>query len=168
MPVSRAARYRLGINTCFAVKRWPQPERWAQIVRDDLGLDLVQHSLDLVELPGCREAGAPLDAAAAGAAERLQAACAGAGLELHSTFTGLAAYSANLLLHPEPAARSRALDWYRQVIDFTAAAGAGSAGGHVGAYAVADWEDPATAAGLWGELRDSLAALAAYARQRGL
>jgi len=25
--------YRLGINTCFAVKRWPEPERWAEIVR---------------------------------------------------------------------------------------------------------------------------------------
>ena len=34
--------YRLGINTCFAVKRWPQPERWAALVRDELGLDLVQ------------------------------------------------------------------------------------------------------------------------------
>ena len=42
--------YRLGINTCFAVKRWPQPERWATLVRDELGLDLVQHSLDLVDL----------------------------------------------------------------------------------------------------------------------
>ena len=28
--------YRLGINTCFAVKRWPQPERWARLVRDEL------------------------------------------------------------------------------------------------------------------------------------
>jgi hypothetical protein len=42
--------YRLGINTCFAVKRWPQPERWARLVRDELRLDLVQHSLDLVDL----------------------------------------------------------------------------------------------------------------------
>ena len=42
--------YRLGINTCFAVKRWPQPERWAALVRDELGLDLVQHCLDLVDL----------------------------------------------------------------------------------------------------------------------
>ena len=24
--------YRLGISTCFAVKRWPQPERWAALV----------------------------------------------------------------------------------------------------------------------------------------
>ena len=42
--------FRLGINTCFAVKRWPEPEEWAAIVRDDLGLDLVQHSLDLADV----------------------------------------------------------------------------------------------------------------------
>ena len=93
--------YRLGINTCFAVKRWPQPERWAALVRDELGLDLVQHGLDLVDLdapPG----------EVAGQAEQVRAACAAAGLTLHSTFTGLAAYSSNLLLHPDPAARERA------------------------------------------------------------
>ncbi len=39
----------LGINTCFAVKRWPRPADWAPIVRDTLGLDLVQVSLDLVD-----------------------------------------------------------------------------------------------------------------------
>ena len=40
---------RLGINTCFAVKRWPRPVDWARVVRDDLGLDLVELSLDLLE-----------------------------------------------------------------------------------------------------------------------
>ena len=100
------ATYRLGINTCFAVKRWPQPERWAALVRD-LGLDLVQHSLDLVDLD------APPGEVAAQAA-RLREACAAAGLTLHSTFTGLAAYSSNLLLHPDPAARERARAWYRR------------------------------------------------------
>ena len=29
---------RLGIDTCFAVKRWPRPEDWAPIVADRLGV----------------------------------------------------------------------------------------------------------------------------------
>ena len=33
-------RLELGINTCFAVKRWPTPADWAPIVRDRLGLRL--------------------------------------------------------------------------------------------------------------------------------
>ncbi len=84
----------------------------ATLVRDELGLDLVQHSLDLVDLD------APPDEVA-GQAEQVRAACAAAGLTLHSTFTGLAAYSSNLLLHPDPAARERARAWYRRAIDFT-------------------------------------------------
>ena len=38
-------RARLGINTCFAVKRWPRPGDWARIVRDELGLEVVELSL---------------------------------------------------------------------------------------------------------------------------
>jgi D-erythrulose 1-phosphate 3-epimerase len=154
-------RYRLGVNTCFAVKRWPQPERWARLVRDELGLDLVQHCLDLVDLHS--PAGE-----VAGQADWLRAACAASGLSLHSTFTGLAAYSSNLLLHPDAVARAGAAGWYRRVIDFTAAAGAAATGGHLGAFCVDDWRHPVRRRKLWGELAESLAGLAGYARQRGL
>jgi D-erythrulose 1-phosphate 3-epimerase len=139
----------------------PQPERWAGLVRDDLGLDLVQHSLDLVDLDLSL-------ADVAGQADPLRAACTANGLTLHSTFTGLAAYSSNLLLHPDPAARHRARAWYRRVISFTAAAGAGSAGGHLGAYSVHDWRDPIRRRELWSELGETLADLAGYARKEGL
>lgn len=153
--------YRLGINTCFAVKRWPQPERWARLVRDELELDLVQHSLDLVDV-------AASPAELTGQATRLQAACTSTGLTLHSTFTGLAAYSSSLLLHPDRPARDRARNWYRRVIGFTADTGAGSTGGHVGAFSVEDYRDRARRAQLWDELRESLALLAGYAHDRGL
>jgi D-erythrulose 1-phosphate 3-epimerase len=153
--------YRLGINTCFAVKRWPQPESWARLVRDELALDLVQHSLDLVELD------VP-PAAVTDQATRLGAACASAGLTLHSTFTGLAAYSASLLLHPDRSARARAREWYQRVIGFTADTGAQATGGHVGAFSVGDYRDPSRRARLWRELTGSLAELAGYAYDRGL
>ena len=153
--------YRLGINTCFAVKRWPEPERWARLVAGELELDLVQHSLDLVDLDAPR-------AEVTDQGGRLRAACASEGLTLHSTFTGLAAYSSNLLLHPDRRARDRAREWYRRAIGFTADAGAGSTGGHVGAFSVEDFRDRARKAQLWAELQESLAQLAAYAREQGL
>ena len=153
--------FRLGINTCFAVKRWPRPADWAAVVRDEFGLDLVQHSMDLVDV----EAGpADLDRQAAD----LRDSCAATGLALHSTFTGLAAYSANLLLHPDPGRRVRARELLELMIDFTAAAGAQSFGGHVGAYSVADWRDPGRRDELWRGLRADLRQLAAHARAAGL
>jgi D-erythrulose 1-phosphate 3-epimerase len=153
--------FRLGINTCFAVKRWPQPAAWARVVRDELGLSLVQHCLDLADLDVSDEDLVPQ-------ARAVGAACQDADLTLHSTFTGLAAYSTNLLLHPDQARRERAARWYRRAIDFTAAAGARSTGGHVGAYSVADWADAARRAWLWTALQDQLGELAAYARAAGL
>jgi sugar phosphate isomerase/epimerase len=148
---------RLGINTCFAVKRWPLVDDWAPIVRDRLGLGLVQHSLDLVA------DGAPIDEA-----RTLAGAIRSADLELHSTFTGLAAYSGNLLLHPEPMGRAAAIDWYGWAIDWTAALGGVATGGHVGAFSVQDWTDPARHAARWTGLREALAFLAGRAHDAGL
>jgi sugar phosphate isomerase/epimerase len=153
--------FQLGINTCFAVKRWPTPAEWAAVVREELGLDLVQHSLDLVDLDSD-------DWDLRQQASELRHECEQAGLTLHSTFTGLAAYSGNLLLHPRPVRRNRALSMFQRIIDFTAAAGAASTGGHVGAYSIGDWRDPVRRAELWAELRSSLTSLAAHAHGRGL
>lgn len=151
----------LGINTCFAVKRWPRPADWAAVVRDELGLGLVQHCLDLVDIEVDR---ADLE----GQAADLLDTCTSAGLTLHSTFTGLAAYSANLLLHPDRARRVRAQEMFKRIIDFTAAAGAPSTGGHIGAYSVADWRNPGRREELWRDLQATLDLLAADARAAGL
>ena len=37
-----------GINLSFAIKRWPEPAVWAGLVRETLGLDLVQFTYDLL------------------------------------------------------------------------------------------------------------------------
>lgn len=148
---------RLGIDDCFAVKRWPRPDDWIPIVRDRLGLRLVQHSLDLVP-----DGESPTAAATVGQAIRA------AGLELHSTFTGLAAYSANLLLDPDPTGRDRAIAWYRWVIEWTASAGGTMTGGHVGAFSVGDWRGPARRAERWAGLQAGLGELTAAARSAGL
>jgi D-erythrulose 1-phosphate 3-epimerase len=154
-------RLRLGINTCFAVKRWPRPEDWAPVVRDRLELRLVQHSLDLVNTD---PAAPSLEAQAA----KVRNVAAAHSLEVHSTFTGLAAYSSNLLLAPDAADRQASLAWYRAVIGFTKGVGGRATGGHVGCYSVTDWSDPARRAVLWSGLQDSLAELAAEARDAGL
>jgi sugar phosphate isomerase/epimerase len=151
----------LGINTGFAVKRWPRPADWAPIVREDLGLELVQVSLDLVDVSG------DVDSLARDVDEHLEAADR-YGLRLHSVFTGLAGYSSNLLLHPSERHRDAAEHWYERAIGFAGDLDTTSVGGHVGAFSVPDWVDPARRERLWEELRVRLARLAALARRRGL
>ena len=153
-------RLQLGINNCFAVKRWPRAADWAPLIRDRIGLEHIQVSLDLVDL----ESG---DAAIARQAAEVREAAAAAGLQVHSTFTGLAAYSYNLLLHPTEEGRAAARSWYQRAIAFTAAIGAGGTGGHVGAFDVPSWRDLQRRAVLWADLKASLDGLAGDARRAG-
>ncbi len=160
-PSSSSPRLHLGINTCFAVKRWPEPARWIAIVSDDLGLECCQFSLDLVD--------PLLDPATTHAyAEAVQACAAASGLQVHSTFTGLAAYSWSQLLHPDPAMRAGALRWYERAIEFTAWLGAAGTGGHPGAFSVRDADELERKRTLLAELRDRLGELSRYAADRGL
>ncbi len=154
-------RARLGVNNCFAVKRWPRPGDWAAIVKNDLGLDTVELSLDLL-------AGPDTPAGRDRLAEQTRVALVRHGLRADTVFTGLAAYSLNLLMHPDAEYRAAARRWYKQVIDLTAQLGATAVGGHVGSLTVPDAADPATRAQRWAGLREHLAELATYAHQRGL
>jgi hypothetical protein len=154
-------RYVLGVNNCFAVKRWPEPEAWAKIVRDDMGLDVVQHSLDLVDL------GAPPEVWRQ-QAQQVNETCASRQISLQSTFTGLAAYSSNLLLDPNPAIRRHSEEWFRSAIVFTHAAGALATGGHVGAFSVSDWRDPMRRRERWQSLVESLERLTGEAHRSKL
>ena len=151
-------RLELGINTCFAVKRWPLPTDWAPIVKERLGLRLVEHSLDLVDIAGGSIA--EESAAVASAAREY-------GLSVRSTFTGLAAYSSNMLLSPDPATRAHARAWFGRAIEFSESVGAVATGGHVGAFSVHDWHNPMRRGERWEGLRSDLHELAAEARAHG-
>jgi sugar phosphate isomerase/epimerase len=148
-------RLTLGINNCFAAKRWPRPEEWAQIVSEELGLATVQHSLDLSDLDHALDADA----------QAVSAACVQAGLTIHSVFTGLIAYSTSLMLAPTRQERDRAVDYWSRTIRFASRVGAGSVGGHVGSLSRRDADDPGRRAALWGELQEHLAQLSRLARQ---
>jgi sugar phosphate isomerase/epimerase len=115
-----------GINLGFAPKRWPEPEAWARLVREDMGLDAVQFSFDLLD-PWWP------DPARLNQAERVRAAAEKYGLEIHSAQIGIASYTFNGLLHPEPELRALAEEWWERAIEVSAAMGAGAVGGPLGA-----------------------------------
>ena len=118
----------LGINLSFCVKRWVAPDLWAPLVRDRLGLDLVQFSFDLVD---------PMwpDGVLQDLAGELRAVPGEYGVEIHSAFIGLAHYTFNQLLHPDPRVRDYAESWLARAYRFAAEAGIGRVGGPLGAIA---------------------------------
>ena len=153
--------FTLGINNCFAPKRWPEPEEWARIVAEELGLKAVQFSFDLMD----PRAGA---AAVATYVDHTRHAIERHGLTIHSTFTGLIPYMGNLLLHPEPSFREDAKAWFKAAIDVTARMGVKSTGGFFGALSMKDASDPERRTERLRGWAVDLEELADYAKQKGL
>jgi len=124
----------LGINNCFAVKRWPKASEWAEIVSSTLELDTVQLSFDLLDPRAEPDHRSEL-------AKEIKDACKERGVRLHSTFTGLGIYSFNLLMDPREAARSDAIHLFENMIDVSSELGASATGGHVAAMSESDYHD---------------------------
>ena len=83
-----------GINLSFAIKRWVEPEVWAEMVSRQLGLRLVQFTYDLLDPWWPSESRKVM-------AARVRRATADFGIEVESAFSGLANYCFDGLLHPE-------------------------------------------------------------------
>ncbi|TVQ36260.1 MAG: sugar phosphate isomerase/epimerase [Geminicoccaceae bacterium] len=118
----------LGVNLSFCVKRWVTPALWTEVVRQHLATDLVQLSFDLIDPMWPDEVKAKL-------AKETRAAAAAQGITIHSAFIGLAHYTFNQLLHPEPAVRAFAEAWLVRAMDFAKDAGIPRVGGPLGAIA---------------------------------
>ena len=156
-----AVELKLGVNTCFAAKRWTEPEEWAQIMVETLQLHTCQLSLDLLDTS--------LSEVVTGQyAEAVRDAVRSHNIELHSTFTGMVAYSGNGMLHPMLEARDAAQGWFERAIDFTAAAGGRGTGGYLGSFSSVDAGSSARREELLAELKRRMGSLASYAGLRGL
>lgn len=151
----------LGVNLCFAVKRMPEPERWAAFVRNDLGLDRVQFTFDLLDPWWPDEQRARL-------ARRVREAAAAHDLIIDSCFVGLAHYVPSGLLDADADARAAAVIWWERAIALTAELGAPVVGGPMGTISEADAADPDSRAERQDELVDHLERLARRAAENGL
>ncbi|WP_104668251.1 sugar phosphate isomerase/epimerase family protein [Ensifer adhaerens] len=152
---------KLSLNNGFAMKRWPEPEVWADLIATRMGISDVQLSLDLVDLTGGpkwheRQA------------SRIRTACKNNGIAISSVFSGLIDYCGSLLLHPDAEMRVAALERYKRGIEFCALVGADTFGGHMGAYSVADYLNLGRRRALAQEQLERVSELSNHAGQAGL
>jgi sugar phosphate isomerase/epimerase len=127
-------KVKLGINTGFAINRFPEPDDWVGVVADELGLDTVQFTADLLNpfLPSdlvAREV------------EKIVGLCARKGVRVQTTFTS-AFTRVNHLMHPDPDIQHVWVDWFRRFFQVSRDLGAEGAGSHFGIMSVRDNADP--------------------------
>ena len=150
-----------GVNLSFTIKRWVEPEVWAELVHERLGLSLVQFTYDLLD-PWWP------DSLRNSMASRVRKAAETWGIEIESAFSGLANYCFDGLLHPEAEGRSASLEWWKRAFDVAAAVGAKASGGPMGGMSVADSSDPKRREQRYRDLLDAVAELSESAKAAGL
>ena len=124
----------LGINTGFAVNRFPEPEDWIGVVADDLGLHTVQFTADLLNpfLP---------EELVSREVDKTRDLCDKKGVRVETTFTS-AFTRVNHVLHPNPDIRRVWIEWFKRFIKLSRELGAEATGGHFGILSVHDNDDP--------------------------
>ncbi len=122
----------LGVNNCFAIGRYPEPEEWLDVVKNKLGLDHVQFSYDLLDpviiendifQSKCRQ---------------IKKLADNLGVIIDTAITGEAIHKFNGLLDPDPALRNCYLRWYEKMVRAGELLGAEGAGVYLGTLSKKD------------------------------
>ena len=155
------AKVELGINNCFAIGRYPEPEEWLRIVKEELGLQHVQFSFDLLDPVIIDE-------------EIVKEKCAfirrladEGEVKIDTAVTGEVAHKFNLLLDPDPGMRRAYLRWYEKMVRAASLLGAEGSGIYMGSLSNKDVNDPERKAYLTEVLIEEIAYLTFIAREAG-
>lgn len=128
-----AAKLKLGMNLGFAINKYVEPEVWAKLVSEEMGVRNVQFVADLLNvfLP---------DDYVQEQVERIQASAQRYNLNITSAFTS-AFTRVNHFMHPDARARTIWLDWFKRFANVSRELGAASIGSHFGILTFADYGD---------------------------
>ena len=126
----------LGVNNCFAIGRYPEPEAWLSIVKNELGLEHVQFSYDLLD---------PViidnDTFQSKSLE-IKRLADSMGISIDTAVTGEVVHKFNCLLEPDPALRTCYLRWFERMIRGAQLLGVEGSGVYLGTLSQTDHENP--------------------------
>ncbi len=152
----------LAMNMCFLRKRWVEPEEWAELIDEELGLKYAEFTADLLDpffVP---------EPTRSRLAERTRRAFQDRGMTIVDYYTGVITHCLNLLSHPLRQVRARAIKWCRDAIVVASKMGASGLGGHFDTIAYPDCLDPKQRAARIDEVIRSFQSLSRDARDHEL
>lgn len=155
-------KVKLGMNTSFALNRYPLTEEWMNIIADDLGLKYVQFYFDMLD-PVIIE-----ENTRKRISYEIRNYASKKGIEIINTATGAISHQTNYLLHPDKEVKRSFVNWFKKSIDETADMGCKSTGVYVGAFSEADVKNEKRKSQLLEEYIEIMGGLSEYALQKGL
>ncbi len=153
-------KLKLGINTGFALNRFPLPEEWMKIIGEDLGLRYVQLTADLIN-PNLG------DEIVQDHIQRINLLSKRYKVKIDSIMTG-AFTRVNHFSHPDLKVRQYWLDWFKKFIDFGTAIGATNLSSHFGIMSYLDLRSPERKQQVLKQTIDAWKEIAAYAKEKGM
>jgi sugar phosphate isomerase/epimerase len=150
----------LAINLGFAVNRLTPPELWIPYVKEELGLNRVQFTADML-MPYLAS---PLGYRMAKETRRI---ADDYGVRITSTFTG-AFTRLNHFSHPDSIIRDYWQGWFKSFAEISVVLGADSMGSHLGAQTIPDTSDPDKSSIIFDQTVACWAQLASDAKDAGL
>jgi hypothetical protein len=128
--MNQAKTIRLGINTGFALNRFPEAEVWAKIIGQDLNLRYVQFTADLLNASLPQEI-------IEDQISQINRACKRYNVSIEHSFTS-AFTRVNHLASPDTKIRQYWIQWFKRFADISKRLGAVSMGSHFAILSVND------------------------------
>lgn len=153
-------RTRLGINSGFAVNRYPEPSVWPRLVGEVFGLRYAKFAADLLNpsLPS------PLVKMHL---KEIKAACKKYDVTIEHSFTS-AFTRVNHLASPDRTFRKYWVTWFKKFVDISVALGATSMGSHLAILTATDFADAKRRQERTRQVIEGWHEIAAYAKKRGM
>lgn len=151
----------LGINNCFAIGRFPEPEEWLRVVKDELGISHVQFSFDMLD-PVIID-----DEIVGRKCNYIKKIADKIGVVIDTGATGETSHKFNLLLDPDPGMRRCYLRWYEKLIRAGRFLGIEGSGIYMGTLSQKDQENPERKKFLTQVLLEEIAYLTYVAKEEG-
>ena len=152
-------KVRLGINTGFATNRFPEPEEWIRLVKEDFGLKYVQFTADLLNpsLP---------DNIIKSQVNKIKKNLSKYDVKVEHAFTS--SYTrVNHLAHPDKKIQKYWINWFKKFADISRQLGAVSFGSHLGILSIADYKDNSRREARFKDLMKNWKEVASYAKKVG-
>ncbi|MFC1677783.1 sugar phosphate isomerase/epimerase family protein [Planctomycetota bacterium] len=154
-------KLKLGVDLCFADKRWPEPDAWLDIVKNKFGLKYVEFDSDFLDPFFVSEP------TLSDVALEIKTLSNKYEVEIHNYFTGTMTHCVNLISHPDERMRRDGVRWCEEAIKVAAKLGARGIGGHFDTISSRDLDDPKRYQMLIDNLITTFQDLSKLAKQQG-
>jgi len=153
-------KYELSVNTGFLVNRYTDPDQWVKVVADEIGINSVQFTADLINpsLP---------DELISRQVDKTKDALERYSVSVKSAFTG-AFTRLNNLTHPDVHFREYYQNWFYKFVDISANLGSNSIGSHFGILTQPDLQNDSALIKLTEEAIERWVKIGQYAFDKGI